>query len=440
MEFFNRTLFSTLNFSGLDLEDNEFRVIVLKVGYRLQRTNDAGRFTAEVLEEPVQLCMKDEYYGELNQSSVREESDLAHYKPRCDVIFRGSAYAPHGRLEPRWDVRLRVVAPTSSLEAVSAHRSVTSMLRLNPAVQARQPERWAHPVPQVNRRLDSTGTGTVLLDKSLRVTGPREFRRNRNEWQLSAPQPAARVAMRWEHAFGGNCVVRNPHHADDENEPAFQLNEVCFRNPLGNGWVEQRYFETVKKVEPELPDFMPAPQIEAIEQPVLQLIESRHPDRVDPANPDEFIRIAKSYALSPENLSIVGRPWVPRLQLAGTYDEKWKKERWPGLPEDFDFGYWNCAPRDQQIEALPPDSRIELWNLADPSLTSDGYLSIDLPEDWPFVYVHLHDGLCLPLPMMTDTLIVDTDSMTLTLTHRIQLLEKPDIGKLEVWMHRQLPI
>ena len=33
--------------------------------------------------------------------------------------------------------------------------------------------------------------------------------------------------------------------------------------------------------------------------------------------------------------------------LAGTYDDSWKQTRWPGLPEDFDFGYWNCAPEDQ---------------------------------------------------------------------------------------------
>ena len=46
-------------------------------------------------------------------------------------------------------------------------------------------------------------------------------------------------------------------------------------------------------------------------------------------------------------LGAVGRWWQPRLALAGTYDDSWKQTRWPGLPEDFDFGYWNCAPEDQ---------------------------------------------------------------------------------------------
>jgi hypothetical protein len=438
VEFLNRTSLSTLCFSGLDLEDTEFRVIVLKVGYQLRPTDKPGCFVAEVAQEPVKLCMKDEYYGELNQSSVREESDLAHYKPRCDVLFRGSAHAPHARPESQWDVRLRIVAPTSSVETVSAHRSVTSMLRLNPAVQPRDPERWSYPVPQVSRSLDLAGAQTVLLDKALRVTGPRKLHRRHKEWRLEAPQPATQVAMRWERAFGGNCVVRNPRHNDDVSEPEYLLNEVCFGNPLGSGWVEQRYFETMKKAELEMPDCMMAPQIEAIEWPFKQLIESRHPDRFDAADPDQFLRIVKDYGFFPENLGVVGRPWVPRLQRAGTYDEKWKTQRWPGLPEDFDFAYWNCAPRDQQIELLPPDSRIELWNLADPSLTANGHLTIDLPEDWPFIHIHLHDGLCLPVPMTTDTFVVDTDDMMLTLTHRIQILEKADISKVEVWMHRQL--
>jgi hypothetical protein len=439
VEFVNRTAFATLCYSGLDLEDTEFRVIVLKVGYQLRRSEDLGRFVAEITEQPVKLCMQDQHYGELNQSAVREECDLAHYKPRCDVIFRGSAHAPRAEPASQWEVGVRVVAPASSLTVASAHRNVTSLLRLNPAVKARNQERWAQPSPQAHRAADPNGTHIVLLDKQLRVTGQRELLRHRNEWRLGKPQPAIQVAMRWEHAFGGQCVVRNPRYQKDTGEPEFLLNEACFSNPLGSGWTEQRYSEALTEAQLALPERMPAPQIEAVERPFTRLVECCHPERIQADDPDEFIRIVKDYGFHPENLGVVGRPCVPRLQLAGTYDEQWKKERWPGLPEDFDFGYWNCAPRDQQIEALPPDSRIELRNLADPSLTSNGCLTVDLPEDWPFIHIHLHDGICLPVPMMTDTLIIDTDTMTLTLTHRITFLEKPDMDRVEVWLHRQLP-
>lgn len=206
--------------------------------------------------------------------------------------------------------------------------------------------------------------------------------------------------------------MRNPRHGSTPDGPEFLLNEVCYSNPLGRGWIEERHIETMRKAELEPLDRIPVPQIHALGGATVQPVCVRHPDRIDPESPDEFIRIAKGYGAHPAGLGIVGRPWVPRLQLAGTYDEKWKAERWPCLPNDFDFGYWNCAPRDQQLEMLPPDARIELWNLADPSLTANGYLCVDLPDDWPFSHVHLHDGLALPLPMMTDTLIIDTEAMT----------------------------
>jgi hypothetical protein len=243
--------------------------------------------------------------------------------------------------------------------------------------------------------------------------------------------------MRWEHAFGGSSVVRNPAHAHDPKQPEFLLNEVCYSNPLGCGWIEQRHFDALRDAQQEPLVRLPAPQIEAPQQGVQQPVQTRHPDRFDAANPDEFIRIVQGYGHHPAGLGIVGRCWVPRLQLAGTFNEKWKSVRWPYLPHDYDFGYWNCAPRDQQIEALPPDARIELWNLADPAHTSDGYLRVDLPEDWPFVHIYLHDGLGLPVPMMTDTLVIDTDAMSLTLTHRVQFAEKPDIERVEAWVHRQ---
>lgn len=439
VDFINQTNFSTLLFEGLDLHDAGFRTAVLKVGYRLSRCAAPGRVVAELAEEPVPLCLTDEYYGEINRSAVREECDLAHYKPRCDVIVRGSAHAPGARPAPQWDVGIRVVAPTPSWEAALTAGNIMSMLRLRPALQARQPERWPHPAAPTPSPADSTGCHTVLLDKKLRVTGQRDMIRHRNEWRLGTPQPATQVPMRWENAFGGESVVRNPRYERDSDTPEFLLNEVCFSNPLGRGWSEKRFPDALSEAGQEQPERLAAPQIEAIERPFSRHVVSRHPDRMKGTDPDEFIRAVKGYEFHPENLGIVGRPWVPRLQLAGTYDQQWIDERWPRLPRDFDFGYWNCAPRDQQIDALPSDSRIELWNLADPALTLNGYLAIDLPDDKPHLYVYLSNGLCLPLPMMTDTLIVDTDRMTLTLTHRIAFLETPDIERVEVWLEPYLP-
>ncbi len=61
--------------------------------------------------------------------------------------------------------------------------------------------------------------------------------------------------------------------------------------------------------------------------------------------------IAQGYGQRPAGFGILGRAWPPRLQKAGTYDQRWLDQRWPLLPKDFGFAYWNGAPEDQQIDS-----------------------------------------------------------------------------------------
>jgi hypothetical protein len=70
----------------------------------------------------------------------------------------------------------------------------------------------------------------------------------------------------------------------------------------------------------------------------------------------------------------VGRSWQPRLQLAGTYDQAWRQERFPLLPQDFNPLHWQAAPEDQQLDMLEPGLPVELWNL-----TPDSHRAFELP-------------------------------------------------------------
>ena len=45
--------------------------------------------------------------------------------------------------------------------------------------------------------------------------------------------------------------------------------------------------------------------------------------------------------------------------------------------------------------------------------------------------MRMTNGGILPLPMLTDTLRIDTDAMTLSMTHRISLSNSLDIRVLE---------
>ena len=48
----------------------------------------------------------------------------------------------------------------------------------------------------------------------------------------------------------------------------------------------------------------------------------------------------------------VAASWQPRAGLVGTYNVPWQRQHWPWFPEDFDYGYFNAAPRDQQVEGF----------------------------------------------------------------------------------------
>ena len=55
--------------------------------------------------------------------------------------------------------------------------------------------------------------------------------------------------------------------------------------------------------------------------------------------------------------------WGDKIPLTGTYGDKWLKENFPYFPNDFDWGYFNNAPQDQQVEFLVGDESLYFENL-----------------------------------------------------------------------------
>ena len=369
MEFRNLTPFDALCFWALDAAGHEHRVVVMKVGYRLAVDSD-GRWRAEVLDDsPLPLAIADSHWGEPGHSSVYEETDLAPYKPRCDVLLRGHAHAPGGHPLRQWTVRL--------------------------TVSARQ---------------------RTLVDKPLSVLGPAQFKKGLllPGWEHTTPEPVTTVPLRWEHAFGGRS-----HLPDPRNPSTPLLDEVCFSNPIGTGWLERRHIRRFHEAKQGYPTPIVAPQILYPGKRLHEPFIARHPEAE--ASAQTMATIAAGYPHHPAGFGPLGRAWAPRLALAGTYDDTWLRESHPALPVDFDTGYWNGAPVDQQCDHLPPDARIELLNLSDPALTPNGQLSVTLPGHRPFALLRQKNGQRVPAPLLTDTALIDTDNMTLALTHRLRL-------------------
>lgn len=380
MEFHNLTPFDALAYSAVNAHDEEHHVVVVKVAYRLVPAAAGETHRCELLagDDPRgEIVTEDEYEGELNASSVRRESDLAPFKPRCDVLVRATAWAPRGAAATRWTVRLRVSDP-----------------------------------------------GGVRVDKSLAVCGPRRFERDgAGGWRLSEAAPAVSVPVRWERAFGGRSVV-----PDGDRPGEHLLNEVCFTNPVGAGWVEARHFEAHARAAGADLDALPAPQIERADAPVTGLVVARHPPHAVEA--PAMAALAAAYGQGPEGLGCVGRAWTPRLQRAGTFDAAWVRDRHPFLPDDFSFAYWNAAPDDQQIAYPAAGLRVELTNLAAPAAARDGVVSFALPAHRAFAMAWIHE-LPVPVPAVIDTLTVDAEALTVTCLWRVLLARSLGVARLE---------
>ncbi len=412
MEFRNLTPFDALCFSALDPNDDEHKVIVMKVGFRLIPQAD-GSWRADLIEDPpVPLCLGDEFFGEPGESSVRQESDLAPYKPRCDVLVIGHAYAPGGKPSAHWETRLRVSLPPGETERdePDAPQPLNPMMGLTDA----QREQWQRDKQRAAQSAASAAAAEhVLLDKRLTMLGPYGFTQRflLPGWRRSRVMPIARLALRWEHAFGGSSVVRDRRKPDGKT----LLDEVCFSNPVGRGWVERREAGLARKAGQPRRRVIDAPQIVPSGKPLAAPVLVSHPKGEQ--NARQMAERARGYGVQPAGYGPVGRAWAPRLALAGTYDDTWLQQRHPGLPADIDFRYWNCAPEDQQLPYLPPTFRLQAWNLTSPT-QGNGHLDVTLPGHRAFLLMRLESGVVLPLPMITDTAILDTDEMTLTLTHR----------------------
>jgi uncharacterized protein YjbI with pentapeptide repeats len=153
------------------------------------------------------------------------------------------------------------------------------------------------PVPAGKVRVRLAG-----IDKTLYVFGDRY-------WKMAAgatvgitdPKPMTVVGISYQNAFGG---------------PGFP------RNPLGKGMVPAMT-ETGK-------DLLPLPNVE---------------------DPRSLVTSAKDQP-EPAGFAPLDMMWPQRFPKAGTFDQKWFDERFPGLAADLDWTFYNTAPADQQINGF----------------------------------------------------------------------------------------
>jgi hypothetical protein len=194
---------------------------------------------------------------------------------------------------------------------------------------------------------------------------------------MTRPVPFEQIPLQWERAFGGW----------DRSHPDPKKRELEPRNPVGVG-----FRGSGSRFEEGL----------------------RCPNLEDPARPFK----GWGDRPTPAGFGFTSPNWEPRTQYAGTYDERWEKERAPLLPKDFDRRFLNAAAPG----LIAPGYLRGDEPVVASGVTPSGGVSFQLPGVSPPEIVVEHRGRPNARSATNlDTVIVDTDAGTLFLFWRTQV-------------------
>lgn len=246
-----------------------------------------------------------------------------------------------------------------------------------------------------------------LIDKTVRLTGPRDWLLGQEGCSLSAPEPTVTVPLRYELAYGG--WWREPQDAPDADPRMFAA------NPSGSGWFDSAQRCHHQGARDEADAVVAAPQIEYPDHPILAV--------------NQDYRVA--------GLGPLARHWHPRICYAGTYDDAWQaqfeREDVPDYPHDFDNRFFQYAPDDQIVAGeLLGDEEMQLGGF----FPETQNLRTSLPQLWIEAVCFPRHGLPHQESMRLDTVHVDLDSRQVHLTWRITLAQDRDIVGLELFARR----
>lgn len=119
--------------------------------------------------------------------------------------------------------------------------------------------------------------------------------------------------------------------------------------------------------------------------------------------------------IPPAGFGPIPAGWLPRRSCVGTYGADYVKKYWPWFPPDFDFAYFNAAPRDQQVEGyLRGDEALRFENLH----RDQPVLEARLPALRTRLFVTFQDGEFREVPQRLDTLFCDLEQDRLVLIWR----------------------
>lgn len=444
MEFINNTSSPALSFEGVDTQQ-EFHVVVMRQTYTWDEKG-----LLHLTDEQDPLCMMDEIVDPNDvMSGVIQESDLCHYKPKCDIIINGHAYAPQRKNVKSFIASIHVQTPNKVIFAAS----------IKPNKYQFQDRQQKQQKPRVTKRIK----GDVLIDKKLLVNGE-QYIESIDEsvtggYRLfaGAVTKVDKVSLNPSSSLGGYCVLDDQHpnlETMDESllipiedravipiknhtAPIAYFNQYA-GNPYGTGYLTADY---IKAMTPKalISKHIAIPHLQYPMQPITdvtltQLLNNKKDDKSLSQMVAGFGICAKSHPERHQYMGNIDDAYLKRIKDATTAQEI--------IPEGFDFAIWNCAYPDQQTEHLKGDEWITLNNLCDldtlaAAVTPNGdtKLTLYLPEALATLITksNLEDYPDAEVPMKLDTISIHPDAQKINLVWRgiIAASYEPEIIVLE---------
>lgn len=230
------------------------------------------------------------------------------------------------------------------------------------------------------------------LRKELRVIGDRFWTAGVFGAKPSEPVVFSRMPLNYEYAFGGTRQFERNGQT---------LSEANLQNPMGRGWGGKHTKHDVIAKRHKLPN------LEDPQKPVL--------------NPDDDI--------APFALGALSRACLARRKYMGSFDEKWRMEVAPFLPEDFDDRFNQVVPEDQQMPYPKGGEKVQLVNL----VRSQPAVAFRLP---PLDRVKLHvlrtDYSTEVIEAHADTLFFETEAKRFSVTWRASTPVRRRIQEFDV--------
>ncbi len=315
-------------FEGLGVEHrfyngHPYDCLFVKATFRITHDNRL----LPLIDQP-KFVANDVYEGDEDTTALKYPSEIIPFKPGTDVIVIGNAKPRAGEPSEQWLANLRVVRNGADEE--------------------------------------------ILLDKTVRFTGPRTWTRSRlGGWQLSPIESCSAVRLSYANGFGGAS-------AKVERE-----DDAFWPNPFGRGFYGRDKVDSEREYH--------APQILS----------------------KDDIELKWGRLIDPIGLSPMDGKQAARLQFAGTYDEAWKENVAPNIPLDMKLDFWNTVPQDQVVSPYLEGGEIIRTIGLFP--TVDGARNFALPNFYvtglPITGRFKHEAM----PMHIDTVIIDLDTSHVTI-------------------------